>query len=94
MRTPFVKMHGCGNDFVVLDARAADLPMTEARAAALADRRTGVGCDQFIVIEPAGARRRLHAHPQPRRRARPAPAATPPAASPACCTRRPAGATW
>jgi diaminopimelate epimerase len=53
MRTPFVKMHGCGNDFVVLDARAGDLPMTEARAAALADRRTGVGCDQFIVIEPA-----------------------------------------
>ncbi len=51
MPTPFVKMHGCGNDFVVLDERAAPLGLTAARAAAIADRRTGVGCDQFIVIE-------------------------------------------
>ena len=49
----FVKMHGCGNDFVVLDARAAPLGITPARAAALADRRFGIGCDQLIVIEPA-----------------------------------------
>ena len=49
---PFRKMHGLGNDFVVLDARRADLPITPARAAAIADRRTGVGCDQFIVLEP------------------------------------------
>jgi diaminopimelate epimerase len=49
----FVKMHGCGNDFVVLDARAAALGITPARAAALADRRRGIGCDQLIVIEPA-----------------------------------------
>jgi diaminopimelate epimerase len=53
MRTDFVKMHGCGNDFVVLDARAGGLAMSPARAAAIADRRTGVGCDQFIVIEPS-----------------------------------------
>jgi diaminopimelate epimerase len=52
MTTPFRKMHGLGNDFVVLDARRADLPVTPARAAAIADRRTGVGCDQFIVLEP------------------------------------------
>lgn len=52
MTTPFRKMHGRGNDFVVLDARRADLPITPARAAAIADRRTGVGCDQFIVLEP------------------------------------------
>lgn len=52
MTTPFRKMHGLGNDFVVLDARRADLPITPARAAAIADRRTGVGCDQFIVLEP------------------------------------------
>jgi diaminopimelate epimerase len=48
----FLKMHGCGNDFVVLDERAGPLGLTPARAAAIADRRTGVGCDQLIVIEP------------------------------------------
>ncbi len=51
----FVKMHGCGNDFVVLDERAGRLGITPTRAAAIADRRTGVGCDQFIVIEPPPA---------------------------------------
>ena len=53
----FRKMHGCGNDFVVLDERAGSLGLTPARAAAIADRRTGIGCDQLIVIEapPAGA---------------------------------------
>jgi diaminopimelate epimerase len=49
---PFRKMHGLGNDFVVLDARRAALPITPARAAAIADRRRGIGCDQFIVMEP------------------------------------------
>lgn len=49
----FVKMHGCGNDFVVFDERAGALGLTAARAAAIADRRTGVGCDQFISIEAA-----------------------------------------
>jgi diaminopimelate epimerase len=53
MTTPFIKMHGCGNDFVVFDERAGRLPITRARAAAIADRRTGVGCDQLIVIERA-----------------------------------------
>lgn len=53
MRVPFVKMHGCGNDFVVLDERAAPLGLTPAGAARLADRRTGIGCDQLITIEPA-----------------------------------------
>ena len=51
MRVPFRKMHGCGNDFVVVDERAGRLGFTAARAAALADRRTGIGCDQFIAIE-------------------------------------------
>jgi diaminopimelate epimerase len=51
MLAPFVKMHGCGNDFVVLDERAGTLGLTEARAAAIADRRTGIGCDQFIALE-------------------------------------------
>jgi diaminopimelate epimerase len=53
MTIPFVKMHGCGNDFVILDRRARAFDMTPSRAAALADRHTGVGCDQLIVIEPA-----------------------------------------
>jgi diaminopimelate epimerase len=51
MNAPFVKMHGCGNDFVVFDERAGALGLTPARAAAIAHRRTGVGCDQFIVVE-------------------------------------------
>jgi diaminopimelate epimerase len=52
MRVPFVKMHGLGNDFVVLDARVDPLPaITTALASALADRKTGIGCDQLIVME-------------------------------------------
>ena len=55
MRVPFVKMHGLGNDFVVLDGRARALPpLDEAGAAAIADRHTGIGCDQLIVLEPSG----------------------------------------
>lgn len=54
MRVPFVKMHGLGNDFVVLDARAGAVPeMTNRLAAALSDRKTGIGCDQLILIEPS-----------------------------------------
>ncbi|PLK27731.1 diaminopimelate epimerase [Novosphingobium sp. TH158] len=54
MRVPFVKMHGLGNDFIVLDARAGGVPAMDARlAAALADRKTGIGCDQLILIEPS-----------------------------------------
>ena len=52
MATSFLKMHGAGNDFVVFDERASPLGLTQARAAAIAHRRTGIGCDQFIVIEP------------------------------------------
>ena len=55
MRVPFRKMHGLGNDFVVLDARSTPLEMTGRRAAALANRRTGIGCDQLIVLEPTEA---------------------------------------
>lgn len=51
---PFIKMHGLGNDFVVLDGRQTSLPaMTPQVARALADRRTGIGCDQVIVLEPS-----------------------------------------
>src|SRR5690606_36107476 len=49
----FTKMHGLGNDFVVLDGRTRPLVLTDGQARAIADRKTGVGCDQLIVIEPA-----------------------------------------
>ena len=48
--TPFLKMHGLGNDFVVFDARRDALALDSARARGLADRRFGIGCDQVIVI--------------------------------------------
>lgn len=49
----FHKMHGLGNDFVVIDARQEEMPMSPQRARAIADRRTGIGCDQLIVLEPS-----------------------------------------
>jgi diaminopimelate epimerase len=51
--TTFRKMHGLGNDFVVFDARKGDIALDAARAHALADRKTGIGCDQVIVIADA-----------------------------------------
>ncbi len=48
---PFRKMNGLGNDFVVLDGRARPISMDEARARAIADRKTGIGCDQIIVLQ-------------------------------------------
>ncbi len=51
-KVPFLKMHGLGNDFVVLDARGGALAVGAEAARALADRRTGIGCDQLIVLEP------------------------------------------
>jgi diaminopimelate epimerase len=52
MKVPFTKMHGLGNDFVVLDARKRPIALTDAATKAIADRKTGVGCDQLIVLEP------------------------------------------
>jgi diaminopimelate epimerase len=52
LKMPFLKMHGLGNDFVVLDARDAQLDLTPERRRAIADRHLGVGCDQLIVLEP------------------------------------------
>lgn len=49
----FRKMNGLGNDFVVFDARTAPIAMDEAKARAIADRATGIGCDQLIVLEPS-----------------------------------------
>ena len=51
MRRHFHKMHGLGNDFVIVDAREQPFEVTPALAKAIANRRTGVGCDQLIVLE-------------------------------------------
>ena len=53
MADRFYKMHGLGNDFVVIDGRTAPVDMAPARARAIADRRTGIGCDQLIVLGPS-----------------------------------------
>jgi diaminopimelate epimerase len=52
MKLKFTKMHGLGNDFVVLDAVARPLDLTQDQLARVADRHFGVGCDQVLVIEP------------------------------------------
>jgi diaminopimelate epimerase len=48
----FRKMNGLGNEFVVLDGRKSGIAMTAAAAQAIADRESGIGCDQVIVMEP------------------------------------------
>ena len=53
MRIKFTKMHGLGNDFVVLDAVNQAIDLTPAQAHFLADRHFGVGCDQILVVEPS-----------------------------------------
>lgn len=53
MAITFHKMHGAGNDFVLLDLRRQSLEMDAERAQSLADRHTGVGCDQVLVLHPA-----------------------------------------
>ena len=50
--TPFTKAHGAGNDFVIIDERVRPLNLSEATVRALSDRRTGIGCDQFITLHP------------------------------------------
>src|SRR5260370_7532462 len=51
-KVPLFKMHGLGNDFVVLDFRHGAVPVGATGVCALADRRTGIGCDQVILLEP------------------------------------------
>lgn len=53
MQLRFTKMHGLGNDFVVIDATAASIALPPERVRAIADRHFGVGCDQLLVVEPA-----------------------------------------
>ena len=49
-KVAFLKMHGLGNDFVVLDCRRGAVALGAKDIRALADRRTGIGCDQVILI--------------------------------------------
>ncbi len=49
---PFIKMHGLGNDFVVVDARGEAFDPDAAVRRRIADRRFGVGCDQLVILEP------------------------------------------
>jgi diaminopimelate epimerase len=51
MRVPFRKMHGIGNDFVVIDQRRDPVPIDAAAVRAIADRHTGIGCDQLLLME-------------------------------------------
>lgn len=53
MLLKFTKMHGLGNDFVVIDATAAPVSLTPAQLRFIADRHFGVGCDQILLVEPA-----------------------------------------
>ena len=48
---PFIKMHGAGNDFIVIDNRSGAFAFEEADILAMADRRYGIGCDQLVVME-------------------------------------------
>jgi diaminopimelate epimerase len=52
MKLAFTKMHGLGNDFVVIDATRAPLALSVAQLRHIADRRFGIGCDQILQVEP------------------------------------------
>jgi diaminopimelate epimerase len=52
MKLHFTKMHGAGNDFIVLDATRAPLQLSPAQYRFMADRRFGVGADQILIVEP------------------------------------------
>jgi len=54
MELSFSKMHGLGNDFVVIDAINQSVDLTSAQVRHIADRRQGVGCDQLLLVERSG----------------------------------------
>ena len=56
MRIDFTKMHGVGNDFIVFDAPADRAILEPERLRALADRRSGIGFDQALVLEQPAPR--------------------------------------
>jgi diaminopimelate epimerase len=54
MKLAFTKMHGAGNDFVVIDSTKEPFSLSRAQLQRIADRHLGVGCDQIPVMEPGG----------------------------------------
>jgi diaminopimelate epimerase len=56
MKLAFVKMHGIGNDFVLIDNMSRRLDLASDQIRLLADRRRGIGCDQLLIIEPPDER--------------------------------------
>ena len=52
MELAFTKMHGLGNDFVVIDAIRQQVALSPAQVRRIADRHFGVGCDQLLLVEP------------------------------------------
>ena len=53
MKLKFTKMHGLGNDFVVIDAVNQSVSLTPEQLRLLADRHFGIGCDQILLVEKA-----------------------------------------
>lgn len=53
MKIPFVKMHGCGNDFVMIEDLQAQIDISSEQAAMICDRHFGVGADGVILVRPA-----------------------------------------
>jgi len=56
MELNFTKMHGLGNDFVVLDFTQAPQELSKAQAAHIADRKFGIGCDQILIVEQTSSK--------------------------------------
>jgi diaminopimelate epimerase len=54
MKLAFTKMHGAGNDFVVIDSTKEPFSLSRAQLQRISDRHLGVGCDQILVVEPGG----------------------------------------
>ncbi len=52
MRLRFTKMHGCGNDFIMIDSVTQSVNLSTEKIRFLADRHFGVGCDQVLIVEP------------------------------------------
>ena len=53
MEIEFTKMHGLGNDFVVIDAINQEIDLSEEQVQFIADRHFGIGCDQLLLVETA-----------------------------------------
>lgn len=53
MSYTFTKMHGLGNDFVIFDARQENIQLSPKLIQRVSNRRTGIGCDQVLLMRPA-----------------------------------------